>query len=128
MTVLVIGSIALDSLETPFGTAENVLGGAGSYFSLAASTLTPVQLVGVVGSDLEERHLDTLRGHGVDLQGLQRVENGKTFRWKGRYEYDMNVAHKLDKQSPCTWPTSPRACSATCSTRCAIQSSLGSTR
>src|SRR5216683_1664763 len=65
MTVLVIGSIALDSLETPFGTAENVLGGAGSYFSLAASTLTPVQLVGVVGSDLDERHLDTLRALGV---------------------------------------------------------------
>lgn len=98
MTVLVIGSIALDSLETPFGTADNVLGGAGSYFSLAASTLTPVQLVGVVGSDLDERHLDTLRAHGVDLQGLQRVENGKTFRWKGRYEYDMNVAHTLDTQ------------------------------
>src|SRR5216684_6459465 len=96
MTVLVIGSIALDSLETPFGTAENVLGGAGSYFSLAASTLTPVQLVGVVGSDLDERHLDTLRSHGVDLQGLQRVENGKTFRWQGHYEYDLNVAHTLD--------------------------------
>jgi sugar/nucleoside kinase (ribokinase family) len=98
MTVLVIGSIALDSLETPFGTAENVLGGAGSYFSLAASTLTPVQLVGVVGSDLDERHLDTLRSHGVDLEGLQRVENGKTFRWRGRYEYDMNVAQTLDTQ------------------------------
>jgi sugar/nucleoside kinase (ribokinase family) len=98
MTVLVVGSIALDSLETPFGTVENVLGGAGSYFSLAASTLTPVQLVGVVGSDLDARHLDTLRSHGVDLQGLQRIENGKTFRWKGRYEYDMNVAHTLDTQ------------------------------
>jgi len=98
MTVLVIGSIALDSLETPFGTVEDVLGGAGPYFSLAASNLTPVQLVGVIGADLEERHLDTLRAHGVDLQGLQRVENGKTFRWKGRYEYDMNVAHTLDTQ------------------------------
>jgi sugar/nucleoside kinase (ribokinase family) len=98
MTVLVVGSIALDSLETPFGTVENVLGGAGSYFSLAASTLTSVQFVGVVGSDLDERHLDTLRSHGVDLQGLQRIENGKTFRWKGRYEYDMNVAHTLDTQ------------------------------
>src|SRR3977135_2525403 len=98
MTVLVIGSIALDSLETPFGTAENVLGGAGSYFSLAASTLTSVQLVGVIGSDLDERHLDTLRSQGIDLQGLQRVEGGKTFRWTGRYEYDMNVAHTLDTQ------------------------------
>src|SRR5260370_22107739 len=98
MTVLVIGSIALDSLETPFGTAENVLGGAGSYFSLAASTLTPVQLVGVVGCDLDERHLDTLRAHGVDLQGLERVENVKTFRWRGRYEYDMNLAPPLCRQ------------------------------
>ena len=98
MTVLVIGSIALDSLETPFGAAEDVLGGSGSYFSLAASALTQVQLVGVVGSDLDERHIETLRAHGVDLQGLQRVENGKTFRWKGRYEYDMSTAQTLDTQ------------------------------
>ena len=98
MTVLVIGSIALDTLETPFGRADEQLGGAGSYFSLAASVLTRVQLVGVVGADLPERHLETLRSHGVDLEGVQRVQNGKTFRWKGRYEYDMNVAHTLDTQ------------------------------
>src|SRR5579859_7971649 len=98
MTVLVVGSIAVDTLETPFGKAEDELGGAGSYFSLAASVLTPVQLVGVIGSDFPERHLDTLRAHAVDLQGLQRVEDGKTFRWSGRYEYDMNVAHTLDTQ------------------------------
>jgi sugar/nucleoside kinase (ribokinase family) len=60
--------------------------------------LTPVQLVGVVGADLAETHLDTLRSQGVDLQGLQRIANGKTFRWKGRYEFDMNVAHTLDTQ------------------------------
>ena len=98
MTVLVIGSIALDTLETPFGKADEQLGGAGSYFSLAASVLAPVQLVGVVGADMPEQHLDTLRGQGVDLEGVQRVENGKTFRWSGRYEYDMNVAHTLDTQ------------------------------
>lgn len=98
MTVLVIGSIALDTLETPFGAAEEQLGGAGSYFSLAASVLTPVQLVGVVGDDLPEAHLETLRQQGVDLSGVQRVKNGKTFRWKGKYEYDMNVAHTLDTQ------------------------------
>ena len=98
MTVLVIGSIALDTLETPFGKAEEQLGGAGSYFSLAASVLTPVQLVGVVGADLPERHLDTLRSKGIDLQGVQRIADGKTFRWKGKYEYDMNVAHTLDTQ------------------------------
>jgi sugar/nucleoside kinase (ribokinase family) len=98
LTVLVIGSIALDTLETPFGKAEEQLGGAGSYFSLAASVLTPVQLVGVVGEDLPEQHLETLRSHGVDLGGVQRVQDGKTFRWSGRYEYDMNVAHTLDTQ------------------------------
>jgi sugar/nucleoside kinase (ribokinase family) len=98
MTVLVIGSIALDTLETPFGTADEQLGGAGSYFSLAASVLAPVQLVGVVGADLPEQHLQTLRGKGIDLSGVERVENGKTFRWKGKYEYDMNVAHTLDTQ------------------------------
>src|SRR5579859_3226703 len=98
MTVLVVGSIALDSLETPFGKAEDVLGGAGSYFSLAASAMTSVQLVGVVGADFPERHLETLRSKGVDLEGLQRVLDGKTFRWSGRYEYDMNVAHTLDTQ------------------------------
>ena len=98
MTVLVIGSIALDTLETPFGKAEEQLGGAGSYFSLAASVLTPVQMVGVIGSDLPEHHLETLRSHGVDLNGVQRIQNGKTFRWSGRYEYDMNVAHTLDTQ------------------------------
>lgn len=98
MTVLVIGSIALDTLETPFGRAEEQLGGAGSYFSLAASVLTPVQMVGVIGSDLPERHLETLRSRGVDLSGVQRIQNGKTFRWSGRYEYDMNVAHTLDTQ------------------------------
>src|SRR5215471_8975109 len=98
MTVLVIGSIALDTLETPFGKAEELLGGAGSYFSLAASVLTTVQLVGVVGADFPERHLDTLRSRGVDLAGVQRVQDGKTFRWSGRYEYDMNVAHTLDTQ------------------------------
>jgi sugar/nucleoside kinase (ribokinase family) len=98
MTVLVVGSIALDTLETPFGKAEGLLGGAGSYFSLAASVLTSVQLVGVVGADMPEQHLDLLSKHGVDLRGVQRVQNGKTFRWAGRYEYDMNVAHTLDTQ------------------------------
>ena len=98
MTVLVVGSIALDTLETPFGKAEEQLGGAGSYFSLAASVLTPVRLVGVVGVDMPDQHLERLRLRGVDLHGVQHVQNGKTFRWSGRYEYDMNVAHTLDTQ------------------------------
>ena len=98
MPVLVVGSVAFDSIETPFGHVEDVLGGAGSHFSLAASVLTPVRLVGVVGADMPEEHLQLLGGHGVDLQGLHRVEKGKTFRWAGRYDYDMNVAHTLDTQ------------------------------
>lgn len=98
MTVLVVGSVALDSVETPFGRVDDVLGGAGSFFSLAASLHTPVRLVGVVGSDFPEAHVDLFRSHGVDCAGLQRVLDGKTFRWAGRYEYDMNVAHTLDTQ------------------------------
>ena len=98
MPLLVVGSIAFDTIETPFGRVDEVLGGAGSYFSLAASPLTEVRLVGVVGSDMPDRHLDLLRERGVDLRGLQRVENGRTFRWSGRYDYDMNVAHTLDTQ------------------------------
>jgi sugar/nucleoside kinase (ribokinase family) len=98
MPVLVVGSLAFDSVETPFGRADDVLGGAASYFSLAASVLTPVRLVGVVGADMPDEHLDLLRQRGVDLTGLQRIQDGKTFRWAGRYEYDMNVAHTLDTQ------------------------------
>src|SRR5919204_6588168 len=98
MAVLVVGSVAFDSIQTPFGQVDEVLGGAGSHFSLAASVLTPVRLVAVVGADMPERYLDLLRERGVDLEGLQRVANGKTFRWSARYEYDMNVAHTLDTQ------------------------------
>src|SRR5262249_1775903 len=98
MAVLVVGSVAFDSIRTPFGRAEDVLGGAGSYFALAASVLTPVRLVAVVGSDMPTGHLDLLRNHGVDLEGLERVPNGQSFRWAGRYEYDLNVRHTLDTQ------------------------------
>ena len=93
-----VGSVALDTIETPFGKVENVLGGAGSYFSLAASALTRVRLVGVVGSDLPQQYLDLLAARGVDLSGLERIPNGRTFRWAGRYDYDLNVAHTLDTQ------------------------------
>lgn len=98
MSLVVVGSLAFDNIETPFGRADDVLGGAASYFSLAASVLTSVQLVAVVGADMPEEYLDLLRQRGVDLSGLQRIPDGKTFRWAGRYEYDMNVAHTLDTQ------------------------------
>jgi len=98
LTVLVVGSLALDSVQTPFGKVDDVLGGAASYFSLAASTFTDVQLVGVIGADFPRQHLDLLASRPIDLNGLQRIQNGKTFRWAGRYDYDLNVAHTLDTQ------------------------------
>jgi sugar/nucleoside kinase (ribokinase family) len=98
LSVLVVGSLALDSVQTPFGKVDDVLGGSSSYFSLAASTFTDVQLVGVIGSDFPAEHIDLLKSRPVDVTGLTRVPNGKTFRWAGRYDYDLNVAHTLDTQ------------------------------
>jgi sugar/nucleoside kinase (ribokinase family) len=97
MSVLAVGSMALDSVETPFGVREDVLGGSASFFSTAASFFTPVQLVAVVGDDFPEEHVAFLRSRGVDLTGLTRA-GGKTFRWKGRYGFDLNEAHTLDTQ------------------------------
>lgn len=96
MSLLVIGSVAIDTIETPFGKAENVLGGSAVYIALTASYFAPpVRLVGVVGSDFSKMHIDFLDSHDVDLEGLQVVEKGKTFRWGGRYHYDMNVRDTL---------------------------------
>ena len=95
MTVLVVGSVALDSVETPFGAAENVLGGSAVLFASAASLLTPVQLVGVIGSDYPVDKLQPLAARGVDLAGLEKVE-GESFRWRARYRHDLNVAETLE--------------------------------
>jgi sugar/nucleoside kinase (ribokinase family) len=95
VTSLVVGSIALDTVDTPFGRAENALGGTAVFFSLAAGLFTDVQLVGVVGDDFPESGIRLLRERGVDLGGLQ-TRPGETFRWVGHYDYDMNVAHTLD--------------------------------
>ncbi len=95
MTVLVVGSVALDSVETPFGKADDVLGGSGTFFSAAASLLTPVQLVGVVGDDYPVDKLQPLADRGVDLSGLERAE-GPSFRWRGRYRHDLNSAETLE--------------------------------
>src|SRR3712207_5922925 len=95
MTVLVVGSVALDSVETPFGKAENVLGGSATFFSASASHFAPVQLVGVVGSDYPVEQLEPLARRGVDLSGLERAE-GKSFRWRGRYRHDLNSAETLE--------------------------------
>jgi sugar/nucleoside kinase (ribokinase family) len=97
MSLLAVGSVALDSVETPFGRREDVLGGSATYFSTCASFFVPVRLVAVVGEDFPEAHVDFLRGRGVDLAGLTRAP-GRTFRWTGRYEFDLNQAHTLDTQ------------------------------
>ena len=88
--VLVVGSIGLDDIETPFGKVERVLGGSAIYASAAASLFAPVRFVGVAGEDLPRDALAFLEGRGVDLQGLERVPGGKTFRWSGRYHFDLN--------------------------------------
>jgi sugar/nucleoside kinase (ribokinase family) len=93
--VLVVGSVALDSVETPFGRADDVLGGSGVFFSTAASHFTPVQLVGVVGDDYPVDQLAPLAARGVDLAGLERTP-GKSFRWRGRYRHDLNSAETLE--------------------------------
>ena len=96
--VLIVGSIALDSVETPYGKVEDALGGAATFGSCAASLLAPVRLVGVVGEDFPQEHLDFLAGRGVDLAGVERVPGAKSFRWAGRYEGDLGQATTLDTQ------------------------------
>ncbi|HEY8477587.1 MAG TPA: PfkB family carbohydrate kinase [Chloroflexota bacterium] len=97
MSVLVVGSLGLDDVETPFGRVNAVLGGTVAHFSLAASLYTRVQVVAVVGEDFPPQYLDLFRQRNIDLGGLQQ-RPGKTFRWKARYEFDLNVAHTLDTQ------------------------------
>jgi sugar/nucleoside kinase (ribokinase family) len=84
-------------VETPFGHKEDILGGSATYFSTSASFFTPARVVAVVGEDFPEAHLNFLRGRGIDLEGLTR-ESGRTFRWKGRYGYELNEAQTLDTQ------------------------------
>ncbi len=95
MSILVVGSVALDSVQTPFGKVDNALGGSATYFSVAASLYAPVRVVGVVGTDFSPAHVDFLRSRNVDLAGLQTVE-GETFRWSGRYGHDLNTAETLE--------------------------------
>lgn len=95
MDILVIGSVAFDSVETPFGRGDDVLGGSATYFSTSASFFTGVQLVAVVGEDFPEEPKQFLTSRGVDLAGLQ-TRPGQTFRWKGRYGYDLSEAQTLE--------------------------------
>lgn len=97
MDLLVVGTVALDTVETPFGSVEDALGGSATYFSVAASLLAPVRVVAVVGDDFPREHVELLRGRGIDLEGLESVP-GRTFRWSGRYEDDLNQAITIDTQ------------------------------
>ncbi len=97
MSLLVVGSVALDSVETPFGARDNALGGSATYFSAAASLLTEVGVVGVIGDDFPIEELAFLRDRRVRLEGLEKV-SGRTFRWKGKYGFDLNSAQTLDTQ------------------------------
>jgi len=93
-SVLIVGSIALDSIKTPLGEVNDALGGAAVYSSVAASFFAPVMVVGVVGDDFPREHLQFLESRGIDIRGV-KVERGKSFRWGGSYEYDLNHAHTI---------------------------------
>lgn len=97
MSILVVGSVALDTIETPFGTAPNVLGGSASYFSIAASNFTEVNMVAVIGEDFDNGHLDLLRSKGVNISGIHKAP-GSTFRWHGRYGYDLSDPESLSTE------------------------------
>jgi len=98
MSLTVVGSIAFDAVKTPFGERERMLGGAAVHFSLAASFFTEVRPVGPVGEDFGEAEFAVLEGCGVRTEDIERVPGGKSFFWRGRYEYDLNVAHTEDTQ------------------------------
>ncbi|HWQ25392.1 MAG TPA: PfkB family carbohydrate kinase [Chlorobaculum sp.] len=99
MSLLIIGSLAFDDIETPFGRSDNTLGGSSTYIALSASYFTdPIRMVGVVGSDFDESHFGLLHSKNIDTKGIKVVDEGKTFRWAGRYHYDMNTRDTLDTQ------------------------------
>ncbi len=95
MSVLVVGTVAFDSIETPFGSAERILGGSASYFALAASFFTPVRIVGVIGEDFPDEHIELFRRRNIDTDGIKR-EKGDTFHWRGRYHEDINLRDTLE--------------------------------
>ncbi len=98
MPLLVVGSVALDSVETPTQQRDNLLGGSAVYFSYAASYFTPVRLVGVVGEDWPCEHTELLRSRNIDTAGLKVIPGAQTFRWRGKYHEDMNSRDTLDVQ------------------------------
>ena len=120
MSLLVVGSIGIDTIETTFGNAENVVGGSAIYISLASSYFSPVRLVGVCGDDFPKDAIQLLKRKNVDLEGMEIVKGGKTFRWGGKYHYDMNmrdtlftdlnVFHTFDPKIPASYKNSNYVC------------------
>ncbi|MGP0052617.1 MAG: PfkB family carbohydrate kinase, partial [Solirubrobacteraceae bacterium] len=98
MSITVVGSIAFDAVQTPFGERERMLGGAATHFALAASLLDRVRIVGPVGDDFGEAEMDVLRTRGSSVDDVERVAGGRTFFWKGRYGWDLNTRETLDTQ------------------------------
>ena len=99
MSLLTVGTMAYDALETPFGKTDRILGGAATYIALSASYHVPnSNVVSVVGADFEQKHLDLLKSKGANLKGVQIIEDGKTFFWSGKYHKDMNTRDTIDTQ------------------------------
>jgi sugar/nucleoside kinase (ribokinase family) len=98
MSLTVVGSLAFDAVETPFGKREKMLGGAATHFALSASFFTDVRAVGVVGEDFGAAEFGLLRSKNINTEDVERVAGGKTFFWRGRYDFDLNTAHTLDTQ------------------------------
>jgi len=98
VSLTVVGSIAFDSVRTPFGARERMLGGSAVHFALAARFFTHVHVVGPVGEDFDDEHVELLRSRGVNVDDIERVPGGETFSWRGHYEADLNVAHTDDTQ------------------------------
>jgi sugar/nucleoside kinase (ribokinase family) len=98
MSLLVVGSVAIDSVQTPTEVRERILGGSASYFSYSASFFGPVRLVGVVGEDFPPEHVELLRSRQIDTSGLHTIPGGKTFFWKGKYQPNMNDRETLEVQ------------------------------
>ncbi|MGH7827978.1 MAG: PfkB family carbohydrate kinase [Candidatus Binatia bacterium] len=95
MSVVVVGTVAFDSIETPFGSAERILGGSASYFALGASFFAPVRIVGVIGQDFPQEYIDLFTQRRIDIDGLKK-ERGETFHWRGRYHEDINIRDTVE--------------------------------
>jgi sugar/nucleoside kinase (ribokinase family) len=117
MPLLVVGSIAIDNIQTPNARRDNLLGGSATHFSYAASFFTPVKLVSVVGGDWPAEHTEFLRNRGIDVSGIQVVPDGKSFRWTGRYEPNMNDRETLDIELDVFGRFEPKLPAAYCESR-----------